>query len=234
MNRKKCILAAAMAALLVGVGGAPLFAAASPQPLQVVDPIAAQTVAEKARIAKQDAAAEAELKRIAADATKAAAATKAKAKGNADEVKKQIALAQQQRAIATRAIKASKMAKMAGKPANCVTVLNDGAIVEAPEGIFADPEAPASGSVFLGSNRWSGELDNGTCVRVWVGVDGSNPDVGMLLIGTSTSTEMLPSVVRLAGSGALRVTAAQGTRLSLAQVNGKKTYVFDVQTKTWK
>ena len=230
MSRKLWLAGAA--AVFVLAAGVPLVASANPQSA-TLDPVAAKAAADKAEIARQEADAAAHREQIAADPAKAAAEVAAKAKNDAATRQEQKALAQEQKAAAQAAKKAAQAAKKAGKAVNCVTVLDDGAFSETPEGIFADAEAPASGMVFLGSNRWSGELMDGTCVMVWAGVDGSDPTTGMVLVGVSTSAETVPTFVPLPGSGPLHVISAHGARLTLAEADGKGKHVFDVETQTW-
>lgn len=97
-----------------------------------------------------------------------------------------------------------------------------------PEGIFEDPEAPASGSVFLGTNRWVGRA-GGHTIAVYAGRAGGDASVGRLLImiaGPSMRTES-GATVDLPGAGALRVVSADSAMLTIVDAHGG-THTFDV------
>lgn len=111
------------------------------------------------------------------------------------------------------------------------TAAAPGIVTPPPEGIFEDPEAPASGSVFLGTNRWVGQVA-GKTVAVYAGRAGEDESVGRLLImvaGPSMQTES-GGHADLAGTGALRVASADGTTLTITDARGK-THTFDVVTR---
>jgi hypothetical protein len=103
-----------------------------------------------------------------------------------------------------------------------------------PEGIFQDGEAPASGSVFLGRNRWVGTLA-GRSVAVYAGRAGTDDTIGRVLVTTAGPTMALESAYMrdLPGSGALVVTSAQGGLLTLTDVRGG-THVFDLAAERFR
>ena len=103
-----------------------------------------------------------------------------------------------------------------------------------PEGIFADSEAPAPGSVFLGTNRWVGTLA-GTSVAVYAGRAGENESTGRLMIQYAGSDMSITSarLVDVPGSGALRITSASGTTLTIVDAKGAS-HTFDVASSNWK
>jgi hypothetical protein len=104
-----------------------------------------------------------------------------------------------------------------------------------PEGIFEDREAPTSGVNFLGTNRWVGTFD-GQTYAVHAGRAGSEEDAGIgrvfvLRQGTGT-TEPVGYFRDLAGVGALRVTAAEGSLITLVDAAGG-THVFDLAAEAF-
>jgi len=103
-----------------------------------------------------------------------------------------------------------------------------------PEGIFADNEAPAPGSEFLGTNRWVGTLA-GNSVAVYAGRAGENESTGRLMIQYARPDMGISSsrFVDLPGSGALRITSASGTTLTIADANLVR-HTFDVVSSGWK
>lgn len=102
-----------------------------------------------------------------------------------------------------------------------------------PEGIFADSEAPAPGSVFLGSNRWVGTVA-GRSVAVYAGHAGDNPATGRLMVVTAASDMSVDSshFVDLPGSGALHIMSANGTTLTIVDDQGGR-HSFDASTSSW-
>lgn len=96
-----------------------------------------------------------------------------------------------------------------------------------PEGIFADSEAPAPGTVFLGTNRWVGTVA-GRSVAVYAGRAGDNPATGRLMVVNAGPDMSVDSsrFVDLPGSGALRITAAIGATLTIVDAQGRS-YTFD-------
>jgi len=103
-----------------------------------------------------------------------------------------------------------------------------------PEGIFANGEAPAPGSEFLGTNRWVGTLA-GNSVAVYAGRAGENESTGRLMIQYARPDMGISSsrFVDLPGSGALRITSASGTTLTIADANLVR-HTFDVVSSGWK
>lgn len=99
-----------------------------------------------------------------------------------------------------------------------------------PQGIVEGREAPASGSVFLGRNRWMGSL-SGTPVRVYAGQAGVGSPDGMVLMVTEKGEGTFSSraMYRLAGAGPLHVTSVSGARVTLKGDNGR-THVLDLTT----
>jgi hypothetical protein len=97
-----------------------------------------------------------------------------------------------------------------------------------PTGIFADGEAPAPGSVFLGTSRWVGVIDGHT-VAVYAGSAGEDPSLGRVLVATAGPDMDLASSysVDLPGAGALRVIAAKGNLLVTRDSKGAN-HTFDV------
>ncbi|MEN0129609.1 MAG: hypothetical protein AAGC49_09230, partial [Brevundimonas sp.] len=99
-----------------------------------------------------------------------------------------------------------------------------------PTGIFEDPEGPAPGMVFLGSNRWVGDAGDGV-VAVYAGVSGADATTGRLMI--MDPADSAPAIVDLAGSGKLHVESADGSRLTIKDAHGA-IHVFDVATVAWR
>jgi hypothetical protein len=102
-----------------------------------------------------------------------------------------------------------------------------------PEGIFEDPEAPAPGSRFLGTNRWVGDV-NGRSVAVYAGVAGEDQTIGRLLViavGSSMSIENA-SWVDLPGAGRLKIVSATRSAVTVTDSRGG-VHVFDAATKKW-
>jgi hypothetical protein len=103
-----------------------------------------------------------------------------------------------------------------------------------PEGIFADSEAPAPSSVFLGTNRWVGTVA-GRSVAVYAGRAGDNLATGRLMVVNAASDMSVDSsrFVDLPGSGQLRITSASGSTLTIVDAQGAE-HMFDVSSSTWK
>jgi hypothetical protein len=104
-----------------------------------------------------------------------------------------------------------------------------------PEGIFEDGEAPTSGINFLGTNRWVGTVD-GQTYAVHAGRAGSEEDasIGRVFVlrqGTGT-TQPVGYFRDLAGVGALRVTAAEGSLITLVDAAGGR-HVFDLAAEAF-
>jgi hypothetical protein len=97
-----------------------------------------------------------------------------------------------------------------------------------PEGIFEDSEAPAPGSVFLGTNRWVGTVD-GHQVAVFAGCAGEDPSVGRVMVTVAGDTAQSTSgySVDLPGAGSLQVVSASGSLLVLTDAQGGQ-HNFDV------
>jgi hypothetical protein len=97
-----------------------------------------------------------------------------------------------------------------------------------PAGIFADGEAPAPGSVFLGTSRWVGVID-GHSVAVYAGSAGEDSTLGRVLVTAVGSDMDLASSysVDLPGAGALRVIAANGHLVVMTDSKGAN-HTFDV------
>jgi hypothetical protein len=95
-----------------------------------------------------------------------------------------------------------------------------------PEGIFADREAPAPGSVFLCTNRWVGTVA-GRSVAVYAGRAGDDPATGRLMVVNAAADMSIDSsrFVDLPGSGELRITSANGTTLTIVDAQGGE-YTF--------
>lgn len=103
-----------------------------------------------------------------------------------------------------------------------------------PAGIFADPEAPARGAEFVGSNRWVGQVDGATLI-VWAGRSGTAPGLGRLIVAAAGADQMIRShdVVGLPGAGALRVVSAHQGVLTLVDEHGTR-HAFDTRTRTFR
>ncbi len=97
-----------------------------------------------------------------------------------------------------------------------------------PEGIFQDGEAPASGSRFLGTNRWVGTVA-GRTIAVFAGQSGEDPSMGRLLVMTAGPSMGVSSgrTVDLPGVGPLSVASASGGTLSIMDSRGVA-HAFDV------
>ena len=99
-----------------------------------------------------------------------------------------------------------------------------------PTGIFEDSEAPASGMDFLGTNRWVGQV-GAAYLAVYAGTAGDDdPGTGRILAvrsdGQSGYTLDLP------GAGALRVVAAEGSTLTVADAKGTS-HVLNAERGSW-
>lgn len=125
------------------------------------------------------------------------------------------------RSAAIIAAKRAEAAQVAARPAEPVPQ-------KWPEGIFADREAPASGSVFLCTNRWVGTVA-GRSVAVYAGRAGDDPDTGRLMVVNAADDMSIDSsrFVDLPGSGELVITSANGTTLTIADAQGSE-YTFAV------
>ncbi|HEX2893648.1 MAG TPA: hypothetical protein VHO29_06555 [Marmoricola sp.] len=124
-----------------------------------------------------------------------------------------------------RDLKAHRAAQAAQPPAQA----------EWPTGIFEDPEAPAPGSVFLGTNRWVGNL-GGQSVAVYAGRAGDDETTGRVLIAWATpsgETERQVSL-DLPGAGALRVQdgAADAAVVTIRDAAGVD-HQLNVASGTW-
>ncbi len=87
-----------------------------------------------------------------------------------------------------------------------------------PTGIFADPEAPAPGTTFLGSNRWVGSVD-GAYLAIYAGRSGADPTVGRIIAIWSDGRSGY--TLDKEGTGALTVVDERGSVLTLRDTNGK-------------
>lgn len=124
------------------------------------------------------------------------------------------------------AAKKAEAARMAAEPAEPIAP-------KWPEGIFADSEAPAPGTVFLCTNRWVGTVA-GRSVAVYAGRAGDNLATGRLMVVTAAPDMSIDSsdFVDLPGSGALRITSADGMTLTIVDAHGAK-HAFDVSSLNW-
>ena len=90
-------------------------------------------------------------------------------------------------------------------------------------GVFADPEAPFSSSVFLATSRWVG-LDGSRYTVLYAGSDGQNPANGAAqLMHYRVSDGLLIDARPLnvpAGQGALTVASADGGLVQLQSADG--------------
>lgn len=104
-----------------------------------------------------------------------------------------------------------------------------------PRGVIDDPEAPASGSRFLGRNRWVG-LVGGRVVAVYAGAAGvddagvASKDGRVLVQWADGATSASPP--DLVGSGPLRVISEGGGRLVLHDAGGAR-HVLDLTRWVW-
>lgn len=99
-----------------------------------------------------------------------------------------------------------------------------------PTGIFEDAEAPAPGSVFLGTNRWVGQVDAGYLV-VHAGRSGTDESTGRVLALWSDSARQ-SYTLDLEGVGALHITDADGTTLVLVDAEGTS-HRLDAVSGAW-
>lgn len=121
---------------------------------------------------------------------------------------------------AKAAEKKSHEAELATKPE---------ALDEWPTGIFDDPEAPASGTTFLGSNRWVGLVD-GAYLVVYAGRSGADPTTGMILAFWSDGRPGYS--LYKPGTGALTVVSARDAALTLRDEGGR-THVLHALAGQW-
>lgn len=99
-----------------------------------------------------------------------------------------------------------------------------------PTGIFADPEAPISGQVFLGVNRWVGKLD-GAYLAVYAGRAGEDAENGRVLGQWSDGRPGY--TLDLAGTGPLEVVdATDAGTLRLRDAHGGE-HVLDAGAGEW-
>lgn len=105
---------------------------------------------------------------------------------------------------------------------------------EWPVGIFDDPEAPAPGMVFLGTNRWVGKI-GGRSVAVHAGRAGDDPTLGRVLVVWASSGGTTGTTLDLPGAGALEVVAGEpdSTTLTLVDAAGVR-HVLDVVSQAWR
>lgn len=204
ITRRLAVVTALTAGLVVAGVAASVPAATWSPAVRADDPLGAQAIADKAHLEAEEQAAAAERARVAADPDLQRAAVDFKLR----------AAAAHDAVVAAQAVDGQA----------------DDASNAWPTGIFEDPEAPASGGDFLGSNRWVG-LVGDTTVAVYAGVSGTDATTGRLLIAVDGPT-ITGARIDLAGSGALRVASADGAVLSITDVSGH-THLFDVATRTW-
>lgn len=203
MNTQRWAITAAITVSLVAAGAASGALASRGSP-STADPVAAQAAQDKGRLAAEDQAAATAREQAAADPAKRQAVLDAKSRADVAQRK------------AASQLTANAQAGSAS--------------TSWPTGIFQDTEAPAPGSVFLGTNRWVGEAGD-HIAAVYAGVSGSDASTGRLLIAVDGPT-MTPTTVDLTGSGALRVASADGSVLSITDAGGR-THLFDARTSVW-
>ncbi|WP_062464166.1 hypothetical protein [Demequina soli] len=99
-----------------------------------------------------------------------------------------------------------------------------------PVGIFDDPEAPASGSELLGTNRWVGVVD-GVTMAAWAGVSGTDPTLGRVLVATDDGTGA-HEMIGLEGVGRLTIVSEDAGSLYVVDEHGD-THVLDLRARAW-
>lgn len=98
-----------------------------------------------------------------------------------------------------------------------------------PTGIVENGEAPISGTVFLGTNEWTGKVGSDYLV-VHAGRSGSDPAMGRVFaVGPDGQSSYM---LDLPGTGALRIVDASGSRLVLLDAHGAR-HVLDAMAGTW-
>ncbi len=131
------------------------------------------------------------------------------------------------------AAKKADAARQAAAPSDTPTP------VELETGIIEDNEAPASGSTFLGVDRWVGKVDGGYIV-VYAGsagveaVTGKDSADGRLLVQRLGPAGGVAQAwwIDVPKAGALRVTSFEGTMLVISDAHGG-THVFDAASHAW-
>lgn len=99
-----------------------------------------------------------------------------------------------------------------------------------PTGIFEDNEAPASGTVFLGTNRWVGRFGD-DYVAVYAGRAGDDPSVGTLIVAWSDPNRP-GKTVTVPGVGSLGVASVLGSVVTLRDSSGG-VHFFDALLAKW-
>jgi hypothetical protein len=101
------------------------------------------------------------------------------------------------------------------------------------QGIFADSEAPAPGSIFLGTNRWVG-TQNGQTIVVYVGQAGYDASTGRVLVigGGPSSADTHGFTLDLPNSGPLKAVAGSGGHVTVEDRAGAD-HVLDLVSQTW-
>lgn len=110
------------------------------------------------------------------------------------------------------------------------------AVAPWPTGIFEQRQAPFSSALYRITNHWQGKIGD-EFVTVYAGAKTADPTQGVVVVLTTSAIDLSDRTLQTGGLyltaeklGALKLVAAQGTRLTLVTPGGKN-YVFDLANR---